>query len=101
DSFSQKQKPKEAKHTPKSATNSTDITQQSSSNSSQNQTKILIINGDTLYTAFYLIDELHVNPVVLNMASMSHPGGGYLSGAAAQEENLFRRTKYVPALINM
>ena len=29
---------------------------------------------------------------VLNMANGTHPGGGYTSGSAAQEENMFRRT---------
>jgi uncharacterized protein (TIGR02452 family) len=35
-----------------------------------------------------------INPVVLNMANPSHPGGGVEGGASAQEENIFRRTNY-------
>ncbi|KAL0206516.1 hypothetical protein P9112_001823 [Eukaryota sp. TZLM1-RC] len=35
---------------------------------------------------------------VLNMANEEHPGGGYLMGASAQEESLFRRTTLGAAL---
>ncbi|KAL0225864.1 hypothetical protein P9112_013188 [Eukaryota sp. TZLM1-RC] len=35
---------------------------------------------------------------VLNMANEEHPGGGYLTGASAQEESLFRRTTLGAAL---
>jgi uncharacterized protein (TIGR02452 family) len=34
------------------------------------------------------------NPIILNMASHKRPGGGYMTGAGAQEENIFRRSNY-------
>lgn len=34
------------------------------------------------------------NPLVLNLASDRHAGGGVVNGAGAQEESLFRRTNY-------
>jgi uncharacterized protein (TIGR02452 family) len=54
-------------------------------------TKIVIKNQDCLYAAF----ELHaegLNPLVLDMASDGHFGGGYLIGARAQEEEFCRRS---------
>lgn len=56
-------------------------------------TKIKVINKDCLMAA----KELE-NPVVLNMASFSTPGGGVLRGSAAQEENIFRRTNLFQSL---
>jgi uncharacterized protein (TIGR02452 family) len=53
--------------------------------------KILVENGDCLNHALKLKNEGH-NPIVLNMANAEVPGGGYLYGSGAQEENLFRRT---------
>lgn len=53
--------------------------------------KIQVIDGDCLKHALKLKSEGH-NPIVLNMANAEVPGGGYLYGSGAQEENLFRRT---------
>lgn len=55
------------------------------------QTRILVKNKDCLYAAA----ELHargLNPIVLDMANDRHFGGGYLTGASAQEEDCCRRS---------
>ncbi len=54
-------------------------------------TRIIVKDMDCLYAAA----ELHtrgLSPLVLDMASDRHFGGGYLSGARAQEEECCRRT---------
>jgi uncharacterized protein (TIGR02452 family) len=38
------------------------------------------------------------NPLLLNMASATSPGGGFRKGDGAQEENLFRRSDYFRSL---
>ncbi|GET00036.1 TIGR02452 family protein [Rhizophagus clarus] len=53
--------------------------------------KIQVLDGDCLNHASRLKSEGY-NPIVLNMANAEVPGGGYLDGSGAQEENLFRRT---------
>lgn len=55
------------------------------------ETKITIVNNDTIYAAEELINK-GLKPAILNMASFSTPGGGVTRGSAAQEESIFRRT---------
>ncbi|CAG8656600.1 17749_t:CDS:2 [Funneliformis caledonium] len=52
---------------------------------------VQVVNDDCLNHALKLKREGY-DSIVLNMANAEVPGGGYLYGAAAQEENLFRRT---------
>lgn len=59
-------------------------------------TKISVINSDCLEVAMGFRDK--VNVTLLNMANANGPGGGWLIGDSAQEEELFRRTNYHRAL---
>ncbi len=54
-------------------------------------TRIIVKNKDCLHAAA----DLHtrgLNPMILDMASDGHFGGGYLTGARAQEEDCCRRS---------
>ncbi len=54
-------------------------------------------NEDCLDTEAFL-RQLGLNTCVLNMASVTNPGGGWIEGAGAQEESLFRRSNYFQCL---
>ena len=60
-------------------------------------TIVEVKNIDCLYAGVQLKEQGY-NPAVLNMASRRNPGGGVATGAAAQEETLFRRTNLFRSL---
>ncbi len=68
-----------------------------SDNKDRYDTRIKVINNDSLYEAWELLD-MGLKPCVLNMASFHTPGGGVINGSSAQEENIFRRTNIFKSL---
>ncbi len=60
-------------------------------------TQVDVVDADCLTVAHELGESGDV-AAVLNMASRWNPGGGVLSGAGAQEENLFRRSVLLHSL---
>ena len=54
---------------------------------------LFFYNMDTIDCALHF-----ENPLVLNLASDYHPGGGVAKGSGAQEESLFRRSNYFQTL---
>ena len=46
-----------------------------------------------------LVDDGHEDPAVLNFASARNPGGGFVGGAKAQEEDLARCSGLYPCLV--
>jgi len=66
------------------------------------ETVVAVVHGDCLEAAinppFEIGETGPKEPLVLDMASMSLPGGGWRKGSAAQEENLHRRTNLLHCL---
>jgi uncharacterized protein (TIGR02452 family) len=58
---------------------------------------IIVTRESSLQAAERLKDE---RPCLLNFASAKHPGGGFLLGAAAQEESIARSSGLYASLIN-
>ena len=54
--------------------------------------RVAVFNSDWGVVASTLTKQFGVQFAVLNMANADLPGGGYVEGAAAQEENMFRRS---------
>ena len=59
------------------------------SSTSRYDTVVSVVNATTLSPVAGLLSD-GLNPVVLNFASATSPGGGFLNGARAQEEYLCR-----------
>lgn len=64
---------------------------------SAKKAEVSVINDDCLKVAERLTEE-GLETCVLNMASFLRPGGGVMSGSAAQEEDIFRRTNIFKSL---
>jgi uncharacterized protein (TIGR02452 family) len=63
------------------------------------ETRIQVCNETTLQAALRLM-ERGLRPLALNFANGVHPGGGFLSGARAQEEVLCRCSALHQTLVN-
>lgn len=63
------------------------------------QTTVEVVNNTTLWGAVKLL-EAGLNPAVLNFASATNPGGGFLTGSRAQEEYLARSSGLYACLKN-
>lgn len=64
----------------------------------ENETIIEVVNTTTLKAVQTLLEEGFENIAALNFASAKNPGGGFLNGSNAQEENLARNTALYESL---
>lgn len=64
-----------------------------------NNTTYRVINETTLNAARMLHDEGKPDPLCLNFASARNHGGGFISGAAAQEESIARASTLYSTLL--
>ncbi|KQZ40943.1 TIGR02452 family protein [Duganella sp. Root1480D1] len=62
-------------------------------------TKFEVRNEATLAAARRLIGLGYADPLCLNFASARNPGGGFLGGAEAQEENLAKSSGLYPCIV--
>jgi uncharacterized protein (TIGR02452 family) len=60
---------------------------------------IIVKDIDAIDCGLELIEKEGLNPVVLNLADESIPGGCVATGSEAQEESLFRRTSLCATLL--
>lgn len=64
-------------------------------------TQFEVRNESTLAAARRLVGEGRVDPLCLNFASAKNPGGGFLGGSEAQEENLAKSSGLYACIVQM
>ncbi|MFL6657465.1 MAG: TIGR02452 family protein [Massilia sp.] len=73
----------------------------SGASSTRHVTQFEVHNESTFSAARRLVGAGHRDPLCLNFASAKNPGGGFLGGAEAQEENLAKSSGLYPCIVQM